>query len=221
MKTTLLIVTLLALILPTFAKADIAIDLVFTNLKQCQKRVQKQRTIIGNLQYDLERCQYTHTDLGYVRDLETKNQKLKNINYRLTNRVLKLEEKLREYENPYPSFDDRFNLAKSIKACGKITNSSYAKKCTKYAREYEIKAKVIRSCMNIDSSYYQLECVNYAGLKSTNAAQVTACSQISNSSYAVKCVAFAGNKNIPANLIRSCMEISNNSYYQLECVMGL
>lgn len=194
---------------------------------RCQNRLEQTRQELRLTSEELQTCredrngrsvlleenrvlrQQVNDLLGDVDQLERENDSLKN-------QIFDLQRRIDDLTRPAPT--PVFDLADSVRACGGIANSTYAKECAMNAKQFRIEARTIEACTKISNTYFALQCVKNAGESSASAAQVKACADIQNSTYAAECVQVAGKGHVQAKVIRSCLETTTNTYFQLDCV---
>lgn len=190
-------------------------------LRECRINNDSLRKEINTVNYLLNDCRNNTESRYRIEQLQRENQTLLDHNRYLQGEVDRLRfenERLERELNPNRGGID---LAESIKACGKITNSQYARECAGNAKKYNLHASTILACTKITNSYYAAQCVVNAGENNANNRQVEVCTKITNSDYASQCVKFSGYLRVQPEVIQSCIETSTNSYYQLECVKSM
>lgn len=191
-------------------------------LRQCRNQLERQTQLVENVSRRLRACQRRTTSPRPPRrdDLVRENRQLRRENDQLKNEVYRLEREIdRLRRGPLPG---EFNLATSMRACGKIRNSYYANQCIEDAKEYRINAETIESCaVGISNTAHAANCVQYAGQYNANEFQTRACVKISNSYYAAECVKDAGQNGVPDDVILACIDASNNTARQAQCVANM
>jgi hypothetical protein len=212
------------------------IDVNIGDIYKCEKRVKKQRQKIRELKDELFVCQTQGSGNANLRKkieilkaeldglntdneiLRADNIDLQDQNDYLSGRVISLEQENADLRRRLAPPVNHFDLAKAIRACKGIKNSSYASQCAQSAKRYKIRAKVIEGCAKISNTYYAAQCVEEAGKGGLNARQTTACSRIRNTAYAASCVSTAAALSVPASVINACVDSNNNDYYKVECM---
>lgn len=220
----------------SFAGFNADIDVNIGDIYKCQQRVKKQRNKIKNLKDELFVCQTQGTGNANLRKkieilkneldllntdnetLRADNVDLQDQNEYLSGRVVSLEAQNAELRRRLAPPVNHFDLAKAIRACKDIRNSSYSSQCAQSAKKYKIRAKVIEGCTKIKNTYYAAQCVEDAGKGGLNARQTNACSRIGNTAYASSCVQVAGEFSVPASVINACVDANSNDYYKVECM---
>jgi hypothetical protein len=156
-----------------------------------------------------------------IDEANTKIARMENKIFNKNQKIADLKVKIVELEDMLNPPTPYFNLADSIRACGGIGQSNYAKQCTSFAKQYEIQANVIEACSKISQDFYATQCVHFAGINNGYAAQVEACSEIKDSNYALTCVKEATKSNVSPDVISSCVASSNQDFYQAQCVKDM
>jgi hypothetical protein len=200
-----------------------------SELRLCEARSRNimidKEVLVGKLQEcekNLERNRGNRVDRERMDQLQRENSELISRNQLLNDQVRDLKIDIARLEiEAHPDRNGRFDLAESIIACGKISNSYNAQECAAAARANSIQATVIEKCASISNTYTALECVKTAGVNHVNARQIEACLEINNSYNAQQCIEIAGVKKLRADVIESCVKLTSNSYSQLECVRNL
>ena len=196
-------------------------------IARCQNRLEQTRLELRMTSEELQSCRESRDGRGVlleenrvlrqqVNNLLTDVDSLERENDSLRFQVDQLQRQIDDLTRPAPR--PIFDLAQSIRACGQINNSVYAKDCATAAKQFQIQARVIEACSEINNDYYALQCVKTAGQNQASTNQVKACTAIKNSTYAVDCVKVASAGRVQAKVITSCVESTNNDYYKLECV---
>jgi len=191
-------------------------------LRECRISAERLRRDNNSLSNRLLSCRDGQADQIRIEQLTRENNDLVAHNRFLLdqNERLKIDIARLEIE-AHPDRGGRFNLAESIRACGKINSSVYSQECAAQAKTKSISASVIEQCAKISSNFYALECVKSAGATEATARQVEACVGINSAVYAQECVQVAGEKRIHADIIRSCISTSTSTFYQLECIKNM
>jgi len=230
------LITLAVVSTGAFAAFNADIDVNIGDVYKCQQRVKKQRIKIQDLKDDLFQCQTNGSGNANLRkkililkneiqDLNDENSFLENENSGLNNSVSYLSQRVNDLEVENEKLrrrlsppTDNFNLARSMAACGEISNDHYKRACISSARQYKIKAKVIKGCTQLNNEFYVADCVESAGKFGLNGKQTAACGTIGNAFYGASCAKVAGERSVPASVIRACNSSNGNDFYKVECL---